>query len=203
MNKDYDYLLKFLLIGDAGVGKSCLLQRFADDAFSETYLSTIGVDFRIKTMDIDGKLIKLQIWDTAGQERFRTITSSYYRGADGVIIVYDVTDPNSFANTRNWIQEIHRYAGEDVQVMLIGNKSDLTERKLVDYNTAHEFAEEMGITFFESSAKNATNVEHMFTALAKATKQKRTPSIKVGSALPRVVHQKKTFSSFWETCSLL
>ena len=100
MNSEYDYLFKLLLIGDSGVGKSCLLLRFADDTYTESYISTIGVDFKIRTIQLDGKTIKLQIWDTAGQERFRTITSSYYRGAHGIIVVYDTTDSDSFEHVR-------------------------------------------------------------------------------------------------------
>ncbi|CAM0958698.1 unnamed protein product [Alopecurus aequalis] len=105
---EYDYLFKLLLIGDSSVGKSCLLLRFADDAYVDTYISTIGVDFKIRTVELDGKSVKLQIWDTAGQERFRTITSSYYRGAHGIIIVYDVTDMESFNNVKQWLSEIDR-----------------------------------------------------------------------------------------------
>ncbi len=102
--------------------QSCLLLRFADDTYTESYISTIGVDFKIRTIDLDGKTIKLQIWDTAGQERFRTITSSYYRGAHGIIIVYDVTDLDSFQNVKQWLHEIDRYASENVNKLLVGNK---------------------------------------------------------------------------------
>lgn len=144
MNPEYDYLFKLLLIGDSGVGKSCLLLRFADDTYTESYISTIGVDFKIRTIELDGKTIKLQIWDTAGQERFRTITSSYYRGAHGIIVVYDVTDLDSFNNVKQWLSEIDRYACDNVNKLLVGNKCDMSARKVVDYNTAKEFAEQLG-----------------------------------------------------------
>lgn len=119
MHPEYDYLFKLLLIGDSGVGKSCLLLRFADDTYTQSYISTIGVDFKIRTLGIDDKTVKLQIWDTAGQERFRTITSSYYRGAHGIIIVYDVTDRESFTNVRHWIHEIDKYAADGVKKLLV------------------------------------------------------------------------------------
>merc|ERR1712022_81655 len=125
MNAEYDYLFKLLLIGDSGVGKSCLLLRYADDTYTESYISTLGVDFRMHTIRIEDKTIKLQIWDTAGQERFRTITQNYYRGANGIIVVYDVTDASSFDSVTRWLQEIKRNVGRDVHKMLVGNKSDL------------------------------------------------------------------------------
>ncbi|KAL4681384.1 hypothetical protein H8959_006861 [Pygathrix nigripes] len=139
--------------------------RFADDTYTESYISTIGVDFKIRTIELDGITIKLQIWDTAGQERFRTITSSYYRGAHGIIVVYDVTDQESF-NNKQWLQEIDRYASENVNTLLVGNKCDLTTKKVVDYTTAKEFADSLGIPFLETSAKNAMNVEQSFMAMA-------------------------------------
>merc|ERR1712116_1104 len=106
MAKTYDYLFKLLLIGDSGVGKTCVLFRFSEDAFNSTFISTIGIDFKIRTIELDGKKIKLQIWDTAGQERFRTITTAYYRGAMGIMLVYDITNEKSFDNIKNWIRNI-------------------------------------------------------------------------------------------------
>ncbi|KAL1479683.1 hypothetical protein MTO96_051655 [Rhipicephalus appendiculatus] len=175
MNPEYDYLFKLLLIGDSGVGKSCLLLRFADDTYTESYISTIGVDFKIRTIELEGKTIKLQIWDTAGQERFRTITSSYYRGAHGIIVAYDVTDQESFNNVKQWLQEIDRYACENVNKLLVGNKCDLTTKKVVDYTTAKEFADQLGIPFLETSAKNATNVEQAFMTMAAEIKNRMGP----------------------------
>ncbi|KAJ3352985.1 GTP-binding protein ypt1 [Allomyces macrogynus ATCC 38327] len=172
MNPEYDYLFKLLLIGDSGVGKSCLLLRFADDTYTESYISTIGVDFKIRTIELEGKTVKLQIWDTAGQERFRTITSSYYRGAHGIIVVYDVTDADTFKNVKNWLQEIDRYAVEGVNKLLVGNKSDLVGKKVVDYNEAKAFADSLGISFLETSAKSATNVEQAFLTMAKQIKDR-------------------------------
>jgi len=175
INPEYDYLFKLLLIGDSGVGKSCLLLRFADDTYTESYISTIGVDFKIRTIELEGKTIKLQIWDTAGQERFRTITSSYYRGAHGIIVVYDVTDQESFNNVKQWLQEIERYACETVNKLLVGNKSDLTTKKVVDWTTAKEYADSLAIPFLETSAKNATNVEQAFMTMAAEIKNRVGP----------------------------
>ncbi|KAK9703702.1 Ras family [Popillia japonica] len=175
MNPEYDYLFKLLLIGDSGVGKSCLLLRFADDTYTESYISTIGVDFKIRTIDLDGKTIKLQIWDTAGQERFRTITSSYYRGAHGIIVVYDCTDQDTFNNVKQWLEEIDRYACDNVNKLLVGNKSDLTTKKVVDYTTAKEYADQLGIPFLETSAKSATNVEQAFMTMAAEIKNRVGP----------------------------
>jgi len=175
-NPEYDYLFKLLLIGDSGVGKSCLLLRFADDTYTDSYISTIGVDFKIRTIELDRKTIKLQIWDTAGQERFRTITSSYYRGAHGIIVVYDVTDQESFNNVKQWLQEIERYACDNVSKLLVGNKSDLTAKRVVAHDTAKAYADQLGIPFLETSAKNATNVEQAFLTMATEIKNHMGPS---------------------------
>lgn len=149
----------------SGVGKSCLLLRFADDAFTDSYISTIGVDFRFRTVKIDKKTVKLQIWDTAGQERFRTITSAYYRGADGIIMVYDVTSEESFSHVNDWLSEVNRYASEGTSKLLIGNKSDRSD-KTVTAEEAKAFADNLGIPFLETSAKSAANVEQAFLTMA-------------------------------------
>jgi len=167
---EYDYLFKLLIIGDSGVGKSCLLLRFADDVFTESYISTIGVDFKIRTLELDGKTLKLQIWDTAGQERFRTITSSYYRGAHGIVVVYDITDMESFQNVTAWLHEIDRYASAGVNKLLVGNKSDLAAKRQVTYEQAKEFADSMNMEFLETSAKLSSNVDRAFLTIAQQIK---------------------------------
>eukprot|EP00010_Vexillifera_abyssalis_P008060 CAMPEP_0201545392 /NCGR_PEP_ID=MMETSP0173_2-20130828/1926_1 /ASSEMBLY_ACC=CAM_ASM_000268 /TAXON_ID=218659 /ORGANISM="Vexillifera sp., Strain DIVA3 564/2" /LENGTH=207 /DNA_ID=CAMNT_0047953791 /DNA_START=81 /DNA_END=704 /DNA_ORIENTATION=- len=173
MNPEYDYLYKLLLIGDSGVGKSCLLLRFADNTYTESYISTIGVDFKVRTIELDKKTIKLQIWDTAGQERFRTITSSYYRGAHGIIVVFDVTDQVSYNNVKQWLKEIERYACENVNKLLVGNKSDLEDKRQVAKETAQEFADDLQISYIETSAKNATNVDETFIKIAEEIRSSR------------------------------
>ena len=145
----------------------CLLfSWFQDDAFTESYISTIGVDFRFRTVKIENKTVKLQIWDTAGQERFRTITSAYYRGADGIIMVFDVTSTESFDHVNDWLKEVNRYAAEGTVKLLVGNKCDRTAEKVVTEEQAKEFADELGIAFLETSAKSSKNVEEAFLTMA-------------------------------------
>ncbi|XP_064388540.1 ras-related protein Rab-8A-like [Halichondria panicea] len=172
MAKTYDFLFKLLLIGDSGVGKTCILVRFSEDAFNSTFISTIGIDFKIRTVEIEGKKIKLQIWDTAGQERFRTITTAYYRGAMGIMLVYDVTNERTFENIRNWIRNIEENASADVEKMILGNKCDLQESRVVSQERGRVLAEEHGVKFMETSAKSGLNVESAFLALAKDIKNK-------------------------------
>jgi len=172
LGADYDFLFKLLVIGDSSVGKSSLLLRYADNTFTESFISTIGVDFKIKTIPLDNSNIKLQIWDTAGQERFRTITSSYYRGAHGIIIVYDVTNQDSFRNVQKWLQEIDRYAGDHVHKILVGNKCDMESERRVTTKEAQEFADQLNIILIETSAKTAVNVDNVFSEVASEIKEK-------------------------------
>ncbi|XP_076333065.1 ras-related protein Rab-8A-like isoform X2 [Tachypleus tridentatus] len=165
MAKTYDYLFKLLLIGDSGVGKTCILFRFSEDAFNATFISTIGIDFKIRTIELDGKKIKLQIWDTAGQERFRTITTAYYRGA--------------------------MHASADVEKMVLGNKCDVNERRQVSKERGEQLAIEYGIKFMETSAKASINVEEAFFALARDIKRKMEKKMEATNPPKTGSHQLK------------
>ncbi|EGR30169.1 ras oncogene family protein, putative [Ichthyophthirius multifiliis] len=172
LQQDYDYLFKLLLIGNSSVGKSSLLLRFSDNIFNECFLPTIGVDFKIRTFDIQGKAVKLQIWDTAGQERFKTITSSYYKGAHGIILVYDITDRQTFKDIDNWLAEADKNANENVVKLLVGNKIDLENKRQVSFDEGKELADSLGIKFIETSALTANNVENAFVTLATEIKSR-------------------------------
>jgi len=166
--KTYDLLFKLLLIGDSGVGKTCILFRFSDDAFNTTFISTIGIDFKIKTIELKGKKIKLQIWDTAGQERFHNITTSYYRGAMGIMLVYDITNAKSFDNIAKWLRNIDEHANEDVERMILGNKCDMDDKRVISFERGQAIAKEHGLRFLETSAKTNINVETAFLQLAES-----------------------------------
>ena len=162
----YDYLFKLLIIGESGVGKTCLLLRFTDDSFTSNHLTTIGIYFKIKIINLENKLIKLQIWDTAGQERFRTITKTYYKGAHGIILTYDVTDQTSFKNIRNWIKQIEANAQTNVCKVLVGNKCDKPDR-VVTEEEGKKLADDFSMSFFETSAKTNQNVNEVFQFLTQ------------------------------------
>mmetsp|Transcript_5251 Transcript_5251/g.7903 ORF Transcript_5251/g.7903 Transcript_5251/m.7903 type:complete len:206 (-) Transcript_5251:129-746(-) len=168
----FDMQIKLLMIGDSGVGKTCLLLRYASDHFSQTFITTIGIDFKIKNIELDGKRVKLQIWDTAGQERFRTITTSYFRGAQGILLVYDVTDKKSFQSIRNWVAQIQQHADVHVNKILIGNKCDIESEREVSTEDGAQLAAEYGIQFFETSAKADINVEKGFITVAREVKNR-------------------------------
>eukprot|EP00752_Nemacystus_decipiens_P008451 g7554.t1 len=159
----YDHLFKLLLVGDAAVGKSSIMLRFTDDTFDDHLQSTIGVDFKVKMVDAGGKRIKMTIWDTAGQERFRTLTSSYYRGAQGIMLVYDVTRPDTFDNLSKWLEEVETYhpgRGREVVKLLVGNKVD--KERVVTRAQAEEYARSKGMLFLEASAKTKVGVKQVF-----------------------------------------
>jgi len=164
--KDYPDF-KLLMIGDPGVGKSSLLLKYADNEFTDNFISTIGVDYKEKRVKIkDGSNVPIQIWDTAGQERFRTITSSYYRGAHGIILTFDLTNPTTFKSCTKWLQEVDRYADEDVVVILAGNKCDLEPK--VDASEIEEFKTKYSWEYCATSAKTGTGVNEIFLSLTEA-----------------------------------
>nr|XP_022309352.1 ras-related protein Rab-8A-like isoform X2 [Crassostrea virginica] len=164
--------VKLMLIGDTAVGKTSILVRFIKEVFDPIFITTIGIDFKIRTIELDGKKIKLQIWDTAGQERFRTITTAYYRGAMGIMLVYDITNEKSFENIRNWIRNIEEHASQDVDKMILGNKCDMNDKRVVSKEKGESLAIEHGIKFMETSAKASINVEEAFFTLARDIKAK-------------------------------
>uniref|UniRef100_A0A8C5GPG0 small monomeric GTPase n=1 Tax=Gouania willdenowi TaxID=441366 RepID=A0A8C5GPG0_GOUWI len=165
----YDISFKVMLVGDSGVGKTCVLVRFKDGAFlAGSFISTVGIDFRNKVLNIDGVKVKLQIWDTAGQERFRSVTHAYYRDANALLMLYDVTNKSSFDNIQAWLTEIHEYAQQDVVLMLLGNKARQSAANDHICLTVQEF----GVPFMETSARSGLNVELAFTAVAKELKHR-------------------------------
>ncbi|KAL9616176.1 MAG: hypothetical protein Q9160_008929 [Pyrenula sp. 1 TL-2023] len=161
-NDEYDFLFKVVLIGDSGVGKSNLLSRFTRNEFNLDSKSTIGVEFATRSIQVDAKTIKAQIWDTAGQERYRAITSAYYRGAVGALLVYDISKHQTYDNVTRWLKELRDHADSNIVIMLVGNKSDLKHLRAVPTDEAKQFASENNLSFIETSALDASNVELAF-----------------------------------------
>ena len=166
-DEDYDFIFKVLLLGNSDVGKSSLLLRYVDSVWNDAFVPTIGVDFKVKTLTINEKKVKMQIWDTAGQERFRTVVSTYFRGAHGILLLYDVTNRDSFKNLESWLIEIEKNAKEKVLKILIGNKCDLTDDREIQSDEGKAFALRNGMEFMETSAKMNTNVTEAFETLGK------------------------------------
>ncbi|CAD7688831.1 unnamed protein product [Nyctereutes procyonoides] len=159
MAKQYDVLFRLLLIGDSGVGKTCLLCRFTDNEFHSSHISTIGVDFKMKTIEVDGIKVRIQIWDTAGQERYQTITKQYYRRAQGIFLVYDISSERSYQHIMKWVSDVDEYAPEGVQKILIGNKADEEQKRQVGREQGQQLAKEYGMDFYETSACTNLNIK--------------------------------------------
>ncbi|KAK3610583.1 hypothetical protein CHS0354_009023 [Potamilus streckersoni] len=199
-DESFDYLFKIVLIGDADVGKTCVVQRFKSGTYVEKHASTIGVDFTMKTLQIDGKLVK--IWDTAGQERFRTITQSYYRSANGVVMAYDITKKSSFDNVGQWLDDVKRYAGPNIVQVLIGNKRDLEDMREVPFTEAKSYAQHHGmVDVLETSARENINIDEVFLKLAKELIKRYGGEVDVGGGTSGNIRlNSRSVSSGWGCC---
>lgn len=168
VDRNYDRLFKVLLCGDSGVGKTCLISQFTDQQIRKSHITTIGIDFKLKTLLIDGNRVRLQIWDTAGQERFETLTAQYYRRAQGIMLVYDITHEQSFANVSKWLRNIEENAVEDVKLVLVGNKVDLEDQRQVTLRRGEKLARQHKVEFFETSAWKNISIAESFTSLTRS-----------------------------------
>lgn len=178
-DKEYDRLFKILIIGDSNVGKTSVLLRYVDDAFNSEFNTTIGVDFKISTLEVNGKVVKLQLWDTAGQDRFRNIVASYYRGANGVFLMYDTTNAESFQSVSRWYEESQQYLQANVPKLLVGNKSDLTSQREVSLEEGKALSQRLKTDFIETSAKTSANVKEAFYLMASSMLESAAPVVQV------------------------
>lgn len=176
-DQNFDYMFKLLIIGNSSVGKTSFLFRYADDSFTPAFVSTVGIDFKVKTVFRNDKRIKLQIWDTAGQERYRTITTAYYRGAMGFLLMYDITNQDSFNAVQDWATQIKTYSWDNAQVIMVGNKCDLEDDRVVPTEDSQRLAEDLGFQFFEASAKDNINVKQVFERLVDVICDKMNESM--------------------------
>lgn len=165
--KRYDETVKILMLGESGVGKSSILNRFVENKFSTNFITTLGVEYKHKSVAINDKKVFLQVWDTAGQEKFRTITPVYYRKVDGVVMVYDITDENSFESINYWMKNLYENADQNIKVILVGNKHDLADKRVITKESGEELASKFKIKFVEASAKSTHNVDEVFMSLSK------------------------------------
>ena len=173
MTSEPSVTFKILTIGESGVGKTCVLRRFVENKFLKNHLATIGIDFKTKTLNINNQEIKLKIWDTAGQERFRNITTQYYKGADGIVLVYDVTDEASYEKIRDWMEQIlANTQQEDIGLVLLGNKCDMEPRNVTE-EMGKKMAEELKVSYFETSALNGIGIKEAFEQLTRDIMKKR------------------------------
>ena len=183
---------KILILGDPAVGKSCFLARYVENSFENVYMSTAGMDYKYKDVELgDGKLIKLQIWDTAGQERYRTLTTNLYKGAVGIVLIYDITNKKTFDNVRSWITSIEEETSKKIILILVGNKADLKDERKVQKEEGEDIAKEFNLPFFESSAQSGLNVKSVFETLAKLIVEKKAQSANQGQKLTNIKNVEK------------
>ncbi|XP_028312601.1 RAB3D, member RAS oncogene family, a [Gouania willdenowi] len=203
-DQNFDYMFKLLIIGNSSVGKTSFLFRYADDSFTPAFVSTVGIDFKVKTIYRNEKRIKLQIWDTAGQERYRTITTAYYRGAMGFLLMYDITSQDSFCAVQDWATQIKTYSWDNAQVVLVGNKLDLEEDRQVPTENGQRVAKELGFQFFEASAKDNINIKQVFDKVVDVICERMNEALNgdvIQPSIQRGTDLKETPPTSQENCS--
>ena len=179
-----EFIYKILLLGDSSVGKTCFLMRYTDNTFQDIHMSTIGLDYKLKNVQLEnGKMVKIQVWDTAGQDRFRSITKNYYKGAHGIILIYDVTEQKSFDNVKNWMAQIKEEVSERVSIVLVGNKIDDEDNRKISTEQGESMAKDYEIMFFECSAKTGQNIDEIFNNLVKKVVENFSKSSDSGQKL--------------------
>ena len=179
-----EFIYKILLLGDSSVGKTCFLMRYTDNTFQDIHMSTIGLDYKLKNVQLEnGKMVKIQVWDTAGQDRFRSITKNYYKGAHGIILIYDVTEQKSFDNVKNWMAQIKEEVSERVSIVLVGNKIDDEDNRKISTEQGESMAKDYEIMFFECSAKTGQNIDEIFNNLVKKVVENFSKSADNGQKL--------------------
>lgn len=185
-------MFKLIMVGETCVGKTCIIMRYTERTFTDSFLTTVGVDFKVKELVIDSTPIRIQIWDTAGQEQFHTITKSYFRGADGILLCFDLTSKQTLDKTRAWMESIRESASEKVNIVLVGNKCDLENRE-VTQEQGQEMADEFGINYYEASAKTGENITEIFETLAKDVmlRKERDPVVRTKTIDMAAVKPKK------------
>ena len=191
-SENKELLYKILLLGDSSVGKTCFLMRYTDNTYQEIHMSTIGIDNKFKDVELeDGKKVKIQIWDTAGQDRFRSITRNYYKGANGIVLIFDVTNKKSYENVKNWVKQIKEEVSSRVTIILVANKIDDVNHRIVTKEEGEKIANECGLMFFECSAKTGENIEHAFNELVIKTVENYSKVGQGGEKLKKKKNSKK------------
>lgn len=200
MSKKYDFTIKLLMIGDSNVGKTCILTKYVTNTFTDDFTTTIGIDFHIKRIAVNDKIVKLQLWDTAGQERFRSVTIGYFRGAQGAFIVYDVTNRESFNNIKKWIEDINKNCYKGIIIFLVGNKIDEIHNRQVSTEEGKELGKKYNINYFECSAKTGKNIEEIYFNIATIISKKIIEEQNLNKSVPILLLPEVKKERKWMSC---
>jgi Ras-related protein Rab-8A len=201
MSKNFDFTIKLLMIGDSSVGKTSILNKYVTNKFTDEFTTTIGIDFHIKRIAVNNKIVKLQLWDTAGQERFRSVTIGYFRGAQGALVVYDITNRESFKNIKKWMEDIDKNCYNGIIIFLVGNKIDEIQNRKVSTEEGEELGKKYNINYFECSAKTGKNIEELYFNIATIISKKIIEEQNLSKPVPIVIQSEvKKQDRKWISC---